>query len=408
MTHQPAPSFPDSLRVVSKRCYIIGTPVQRTAVSAHFQALANELVRRGHEAVIVAPPAECEPDPKNTSFHVHSWPSPRPTRFPDAIFLWRLIRKYRPDCLIANFAPVNWMCLVGWLTNVPCRIAWYHTLSTQNALDSQLSPGRQRFLQMRKAFVYRRATHLATNSTAALEDAYATFGVQREKCKVWRNSLPDPMAGASLATDHRPPAVASATLPRESLVVCAGRFDRSKGQDVLIDALGRCRDKLSPAKIEFLGTGPLVDPLRARAAQSGLAESCVFRGAVSHEEVLQRMSRARLTVVPSRSEAFGLVNIESMAVGTPVLASSVDGIRDIVRDGIDGFLVPVNDPAALAERLVKLLGDPVLCQQLGKNARERFLSCYEQSRVVAAQADWLERITDPQKHNPTRSWVSST
>jgi glycosyltransferase involved in cell wall biosynthesis len=105
------------------------------------------------------------------------------------------------------------------------------------------------------------------------------------------------------------------------------------------------------------------------------------------------MSRARLTVVPSRSEAFGLVNIESMAVATPVLATGVDGIRDIVRDGIDGVLVPVNDSATLAEQLLKLLCDPGLSQRLGQNARERFLSYYEQSKVVAAQADWLEQIT---------------
>jgi glycosyltransferase involved in cell wall biosynthesis len=178
-------------------------------------------------------------------------------------------------------------------------------------------------------------------------------------------------------------------------VVCAGRFDRTKGQDVLIEALALCEKKLGPTKIEFLGTGPLLESIRARAAQHGLLDRCVFRGVVSHAEVLGRMSRARLTVVPSRSEAFGLVNIESMAVATPVLASGVDGIPDIVRDGVDGFLVPPDDPGALAGQLVRLLQDQTLCRELGNNGRERFLSSYEQSKVVAAQADWLEWITTP-------------
>jgi len=198
-----------------------------------------------------------------------------------------------------------------------------------------------------------------------------------------------------LSTDHRPPTAASVTRPREDLVICAGRFDRTKGQDVLIEALALCGERLGPTEIEFLGTGPLLDSVRARAAQHELLGPCRFRGEVPHVEVLARMSRARFTVVPSRSEAFGLVNIESMAVATPVLASAVDGIPEIVRDGVDGFLVPPDDPAALASRLVTLLRDPALCQELGAHARERFLSFYEQSKVVAAQADWLERITTP-------------
>lgn len=385
MNDQPPTVSPrDPPRVASGRCFFIGTPLQRTAVSAHFQALAHELVRRGHEAVIIAPPGECEPDPGGTPFHVHAWPSTRPTHFTDAAFLWRLIGRYHPDCLIANFAPVNWMCLVGWLRRVRCRIAWYHTLTSQVDIDTKLTPRRLQSLRLRKSLVYRWATHLAVNSRAALEDACQKFGVPAEKCKVWRNSLSDPEPSLGLRGSS----------DREDLVVCAGRFDRTKGQDVLIEALALCGEKLGPAKIEFLGVGPLLDSVRARAGQLGLLDRCLFRGVVSHAEVLGRMARARLTVVPSRAEAFGLVNIESMAVGTAVVASAVGGIPEIIRDGVDGFLVPPDDPAALAARLAELLGDSTLCEKLGKNARERFISHYEQSVVVTAQADWLEEITE--------------
>lgn len=368
---------------MKKKCFFIGTPLQRTAVSAHFQALAHELVRRGHEAVIIAPPGECEPDPDDTRFHVHAWPSTRPTHLADAAFLWRLIGRYRPDCLIANFGPVNWMCLIGWIRRVRCRIAWYHTLASQISIDWKLPSRKLQALRLRKRLVYRWATHLAVNSRAALEDAGQMFGVPGEKCKVWRNSLADPEPSLGLRGSS----------DREDLVVCVGRFDRTKGQDVLIEALALCQEKIGATKIEFLGDGDKLDSIRRRTAELGLLDRCLFRGAVSHAEVLGRMSRARLTVVPSRSEAFGLVNIESMAVATSVIASGVDGIREIVRDGVDGFLVPPDDPTALAGRLVTLLGDSALRHKLGANARERFLSVYEQSGVVSAQADWLEKIT---------------
>jgi glycosyltransferase involved in cell wall biosynthesis len=383
MTYQPPPvASRDSRPIAVRRCFFIGTPLRRTAVSGHFQALAHELVRRGHEAVIIAPPGECEPDPGQTRFHVHAWPSTRPTRFADAAFLWRLIGRYDPDCLIANFGSVNWMCLIGWLRRVRCRIAWYHTLSSQINIDSKFTLRRLRTLRFRKGLVYRWATHLAVNSHAALADAGQTYGVPAEKCKVWRNSLPDPELYIRL----------HASSDREDLVVCAGRFDRTKGQDILIQALALCRERLETTKIEFLGDGPLLDSMRRRAAELGLGARCQFRGFVSHPEVIDRMSGARLTVVPSRSEAFGLVNIESMSVGTPVIASSVDGIKEIVRHGVDGVLVPPDDAPALANELLPLLHDAARRGQMGRQARARFLAVYEQSKVVTAQADWLENM----------------
>ena len=296
---------------MKKCCYFIGIPLRRDAISGHFLALGNELVGRGHEVAMIAPPGEREVMPPVADFQCFAWPSDRPTRLADAWMLSRLISRLRPDCLIAHFAPVNWMCVVGWLRRVRCRVAWYHTLSSQIDLDSKLSRTRLRLLRLRKRLVYGKATHLATISKAALEDAHAVFGVPLEKCSVWRNSLADPARSFELrsATD------------REDLVVCAGRFDRTKGQDVLVEALGICASKLNSTRIEFLGTGPLQGALRERIVHLRLDGRCVFRGRVSHSEVLRRMSVARLTVVPSRSEAFGLVNIESMSVGTPVIAS---------------------------------------------------------------------------------------
>ena len=104
---------------------------------------------------------------------------------------------------------------------------------------------------------------------------------------------------------------------------------------------------------------------------------------------MKRMALATATVVPSRSEGFGLVNIESLAVGTPVVASSVGGIVEVIRDGIDGFLVPPDNPELLAERLHLLLSNSELRSTMSRNARERFLTTFEQSKVIKEQADWL-------------------
>jgi glycosyltransferase involved in cell wall biosynthesis len=177
---------------------------------------------------------------------------------------------------------------------------------------------------------------------------------------------------------------------REDLLVCPGRFSPSKGQDVLISALALLPPSAAQTRVEFLGSGPTLEGLRQQARQAGVADRCLFTGSVAHDEVLRRMSRARATIVPSRDEAFGLVNIESLSVGTPVIASNVGGIPEIIRDGVEGFLVPSGDSKVLAEKIARLLPDCGLRERLGLNARQRFLNEYEDAAVVRKQADWLE------------------
>ena len=311
------------------------------------------------------------------------WPSLRPIRLSDGLRLWKLIDTHRPECLIANFGSVNWMCLIGWLRSVRCRIAWYHTLSTQIASDTKLSPMRLRVLRLRKRFVYRWATHVATNSRAALEDINRVFGVPISKCNIWPNTLPDPSSWLRTGEARS----------KDDLIVCAGRLEPTKGQDVLIEALARCVARRPSLRVEFFGGGSELDRLQAQASKRGVAKRCAFLGSVPHAEVLRKMASAKVCVVPSRSEAFGLINIESMSVGTPLVASRVGGIPEIIRDGVDGFLVPPDDPDALTEKILFLLENPDLRQQMGRDARQRFLADYEQSKVIAKQADWLERIT---------------
>jgi glycosyltransferase involved in cell wall biosynthesis len=365
--------------------YFIGAPGGNGAVANHFTALGDELARRGHQVKLICAQREKEGcDQANNPAYL-GWPSARPTRLADALFLARLILKHRPACLVANFGAVNWMCLVGSLLRVKHRIAFYHTLRGQIDTDynSGVSPALSRgFRSFRKKLVYRTATAVVGISQAALRDAETSYGVPAKKCMLWRYSMPDPEPRL-----HPPPAG-----ERENVVVCAGRLYPSKGQDVLISALGR-RTSMANTRVEFFGSGPMLSRFQEMAQETGVANRCSFLGEVSNEEVLRRMSRARISIVPSRTEAFGLVNIESMSVGTPVIGSKVDGIPEIVRDGVDGYLVPPGDPEALAAKLDLLIGDADLRDRLGRNARQRFMETYENSSVVGKQVEWLDQLT---------------
>lgn len=369
---------------MNSHCFFIGTTLADNPVPQHFVALAKELAKRGHKTLIIAPHRRVDLEDHTANPAVYTWPSERPTKLSDSRFLRELFRQCSPSCLIANFAAVNLMMTQGWLCRVPMRVAWYHTISSQLKMDNPKKGLKEALFQWRKRFVYHTATHLAANSMASAQDVHQVFGVPPSKCRVFHNSLADPEETFSLSPE----------LPITGRIICVGRFDHSKGQDVLIKALSTLQKKVPSAHIEFIGEGPSQNFCKQLACQLGILEKCTFSGRVTHNEVLKRMSTSVVTVVPSRNEAFGLVNIESMAVGTPVVASEVGGIPEIVRNGLDGMLVPPENADALASALKTLLTDIHLRREMRVNARQQFLSKFELSHAVREQANWFERILD--------------
>jgi len=380
---------------MNRKCFIIATSWDTRPVSLHFRALANELASRGHQVILLISGNTSEVQLSDDNPSVKIWPSRRPTKFRDAYFLYKTIKKYQPDCLIANFGACNVMMLVGWLMGVTSRISWYHTLSSQVDSDARIAPYKMALLRLRKKLVYKVVTQIVANSKAAYEDVQKVFKVPESKCHIFFNSISDPLETFSLSS-----------VEKSGRIVCVGRLNYSKGQDVLIRAASLVKNRFPDLQIEFVGIGSEKDACVSLANELGLSDNCIFSGASSHEDVLKKMAGAIVTVVPSRHEAFGLVNIESLAVGTPVIASNVDGIVEIIRDGIDGYLVLPDNPNLLAEKLIAVISNSELRNNLGANGRQQFLACFEQKGIVNKQIEWLEKILNQKNRLP--AYVSRT
>jgi alpha-maltose-1-phosphate synthase len=171
---------------------------------------------------------------------------------------------------------------------------------------------------------------------------------------------------------------------RRAGVLFVGRLTPHKGIDVLIRALP------ADARLTIVGTEGH-DPRPPERDYPSLLRSLAagrrieFLGAVDDRELARRYRRAAVLVIPSVertcygrriavSELLGLVALEAMASGTPVIASRLGGLPEIVEDGVTGYLVPPGDVSALRERLTKVLADPVAAARLGSNARRAVLS----------------------------------
>lgn len=177
------------------------------------------------------------------------------------------------------------------------------------------------------------------------------------------------------------------------VVVCVGRLNSWKGQEVLIDAIARLRARGIEVRAELVGSvfreeTQFERRLRAQVDDLGIAEHVDFLG--ERRDALEIVGRADIAVVPStRPEPFGMTLVEAMALGRPVVATAAGGPAEIVTDGVDGLLVPLRDPVALADALQRLIEDPAFARSLGINARSRaadftsvmmttkVLGCYE-------------------------------
>jgi phosphatidylinositol alpha-mannosyltransferase len=170
-------------------------------------------------------------------------------------------------------------------------------------------------------------------------------------------------------------------------ILYVGRFDPRKGLPELIEACGRLADEGLRFRLILVGDGRL-RPLLTRLANDRIPGRVAFEGHVAHASLPQYYATADVFCSPARgSESFGLVLLEAMAVGVPVIASDIPGYRAVLTNGSEGLLVPPRDPAALARALALLLGDPALRGRLG-SAGARTAAGYGWGRV----AEELERI----------------
>ena len=166
--------------------------------------------------------------------------------------------------------------------------------------------------------------------------------------------------------------------PEDKVAVFVGRLDHLKGVDVLLAAWSRVVGRVQDARLLIVGGGPLEASLRGEAQRSSPASSVVFTG--HREDVLTLLWAADLAVMASRHEGLPLAVLEAMATDIPVVATRVGGLPEIIQDGVNGALVPSEDPVALADTLVQLLTNDSQRQTLAlgahSTAREHDLNEY--------------------------------
>jgi len=169
--------------------------------------------------------------------------------------------------------------------------------------------------------------------------------------------------------------------PERFVVGWVGRMTGVKRTDDVLESLHRLRERGVDAVLLMVGSGPDHDHVEQRASALGIVRHCYFLG--YQEDVSGWYQAFDTMILPSANEGTPVVVIEALAAGCPVVATSVGGVPDVVREGVDGFLVPAGDVEQLAERLARLARDPELRARMGEAGRESIPARYAVERLVA-------------------------
>jgi D-inositol-3-phosphate glycosyltransferase len=195
-------------------------------------------------------------------------------------------------------------------------------------------------------------------------------------------------------------------LPTGPLVLFVGRIDPVKGIDTLFEGFHHLLRSQNwggqPPRLVFVGgliridgTGSTMDAdlqrLARRAQELGLADSVLFRGSQPRQLLPLYYNAVDVCAVPSRYESFGLVAVEAMACGTPIVASSVGGLRFSIEDGVSGLLVPHSEPTALSDALYRVLSDHGLRSRMQVGARQAAIR-YSWQTITSAMLRVYERV----------------
>jgi phosphatidylinositol alpha-mannosyltransferase len=327
-------------------------------VQVHIRQLARALEAKPHDVLVLAPARSTTmaPPPVRIVGRTAGVPyggTVAPICFSRRSFrkIRRLVDVFEPDVVHVHepLAPSTSM-LATFAATAPV-VATFHAFADRSRLMELAAPAL-------------RTVHRRIAVSIAVSRAAAEFLARAVPGEV--EIVPN---GTDVERFAHPRALAEG-LPEGRRILWAHRLDPQKGFPVALRAFARLAAELEDVHLVVAGDG------RDRGALELLSDRdrrrVVMLGAVPNDDLPQFHAAADVFVAPAvGQESFGVVLIEAMAAGVPVVASDIPGYREVVRDGVDGLLVPPRDPNALAAALRRVLDDPALASALARAGRDR-------------------------------------
>ena len=326
-------------------------------VQVHVRQLAAELRAHGHRTTILAPGSRPSED---AGVRIVGRPVRVPYRGTVAPISfspgsWRRIRSamrsFDPDVIHAHEPLTPSTSMLAVLAATAPVVATFHA-----SLD------RSRLMEFAEPALRRVSGRI--DAGVAVSDAAASF--LRRVMRVPLEVVPNGVDVEAFANPGRP----VEGLPAGPKILWVNRLDPQKGFEIMLRAFEQLARQAGEARLLVAGDGR--DRVLLRSLPGDLRSRILRLGTVPHGELPRYHAAADVFVAPATGqESFGIVLVEAMAAGVPVVASDIAGYREVVRDGVDGLLVPPGDPNALADAIRRVLSEPELAATLRNAGRSR-------------------------------------
>jgi glycosyltransferase involved in cell wall biosynthesis len=307
--------------------------------------------------------------------------------FTGFVHLVRLLRRERFHIIHTHTSVAGMLGrLAAVIARVPVRVHMLHSIASNDHVGRSSA----RLFRIIERLADHATTHYIAGSDA-IARKFAESGLA-DASKITRIHY-------SLDLERRALEAASGTeamrellgaTPDDILVALVGRLEEQKGVEYLLDAAVSVVERSPQVKIAIVGEGSLRPALEERARRLSVEEHVTFTGWLSSIGTV--MAATDVMAIPSRWEAFGIVNLEAMAAETPIVGFAVEGIPEVVDDEVTGLLVPSGDVAALADALVRLADDPLLRKQFGSAGRRRLEAQFLPEKMVSKHAELFEKL----------------
>ena len=251
--------------------------------------------------------------------------------------------------------------------------------ATEAGRNSGIHDDTQRYINDTEWLLTYEATEVIVNSNYMKNHVQGLFGLPFDKINVIPNGINlTNFNGVDRDYDFR----RQYAMDNEKIILYVGRLVYEKGVQHLISAMPKILENYHDAKLIIAGKGGMLDELKGQAEAMGLSNKVYFTGYLNSKQVQKMYKCADVAVFPSTYEPFGIVALEGMLSGTPVVVSDVGGLNEIVQHGENGMKSYAGNPNSLADSIISLLYDPALCMKVAKNAKAKVKAEYNWQKIA--------------------------
>ena len=348
-------------------------------ISRHVEGLSQALAKVGNEVhVITLDFPNTAPYEYLDGYHIHRVPVevPSPT-FHTWVLLFNNAFERKIGDISRKFGKPDIIHSHDWLT-VPAGIASKHLLrtpmvmtfhSTERMRSSGSTAPESVMVHSLEWWGAFESTYVITVSKFMKSHVVPTFNLPSNKVRTIYNAID--LSKFDQSIDKGDVRKRWGVGVDEKLVTTVGRLTWQKGFDNLIKAFPTVLKEKPNSRLMIIGDGYMRLELENLTHTLGIRDKVIFTGFVNDTELLADMKAADLMVIPSRFEPFGMVALEGMASGVPVVVSGIEGLSEIVEQGVDGLYVNQNDVNDISQVVIKALSDDSLRERLASNAKER-------------------------------------